>query len=282
MKRRQQFLIILALVCFSTPALAAVDWSVNATLETKTAIKDVATSFDGKNVFVLTEADELVMYDEAGVQQGSMQVAPAMDKLVISGFQKAGVPEQITLVNSATGQIQKISFSLVARIDTTGSPFLGSAEAPVEVVIFSDFQCPYCAQAGTLLEEILEQNPESVKIIFKHFPLNFHEQAQPAAQAAIAAHQQGKFWQYHDLLYANHKSLTAASYEAFAQELGLDMTAFNRDRRSRTVQQQLVKDINIGKQIGVTGTPAVFVNGHRVKKRTPEVIQAMIDAELKK
>ncbi len=128
---------------------------------------------------------------------------------------------------------------------------------------------------------MLEQNPDTVKIVFKHFPLNFHKEAQAAAQAAIAAHNQGKFWQYHDKLYENHKTLSAQSYEKFATELGLDLTAFNRDRNSPQARQQMATDMNIGRQAGVNSTPAIYVNGHRVKQRTPQVIQSMIDAELK-
>jgi len=129
---------------------------------------------------------------------------------------------------------------------------------------------------------VLEQNPDTVKIIFKHFPLNFHAQAQEAALASLAAHNQGKFWQYHDLLFANHKTLAPESYEAFAATLGLEMTAFNRDRRSPQARQQLMADIKSGKEAHVTGTPAIFVNGHRVQNRNIADIQAMIAAEIKK
>ncbi len=129
---------------------------------------------------------------------------------------------------------------------------------------------------------MLEQNPDTVKIVFKHFPLGFHKQAQAAAQAAIAAHNQGKFWQYHDKLYENHKTLNPQSYETFATELGLDLAAFNRDRKAPQTRQQMVADMQIGKKAGVSGTPAIFINGHRVKKRSQEIIQSMIDAELKK
>lgn len=129
---------------------------------------------------------------------------------------------------------------------------------------------------------MLEQNAENVKIVFKHFPLSFHAQAQPAAQAAIAAHKQGKFWQFHDKLYENHKTLSPQSYQQFAKELGLDLAAFDRDRQDQQALAQIAADIAVGKQAGVNGTPAIFVNGHRVTQRTPQMIQAMIDAELKK
>lgn len=129
---------------------------------------------------------------------------------------------------------------------------------------------------------MLEQNPDTVKIVFKHFPLNFHKQAQPAALASIAAAKQGKFWQYQDKLYENHTSLDATSYEKFATELDLDLAAFNRVRNSPQARKEMVTDINIGRKAGVSGTPAIFVNGHRVKQRSAQSIQAMIDAELKK
>ncbi|MBU0682507.1 MAG: hypothetical protein KKD73_13910 [Proteobacteria bacterium] len=140
MKLRQNIIVILIALCLPAPTLAAVDWSVDKTIETKTAIKNMATSFDGKTFFILTKAGELVMYDDNGIIQGNMKVAPGMDKIFLSGFQKAGVPEQLIVVNSTTGQMQQLSFSVVAKIDITGSPFLGNPEAPVALVVFSDFQ----------------------------------------------------------------------------------------------------------------------------------------------
>ncbi len=140
MKLQKYFLVVLAFFCISTPALAEVDWSVDKSIDTKSAIKDIVTSFDGKTLFVLNQNNELVMYDDAGNAKGSMKVDTGMDKILLSGFQKAGVPEQIFVSNSKTGQIQKLSFSVVAQIDITGSPFLGNPEAPVAMVVFSDFQ----------------------------------------------------------------------------------------------------------------------------------------------
>lgn len=140
MKLRKHILIILTVLCLPTSALATIDWSVNQTIETKVAIKDIATSFDGTSLLVLTKANELVMYDGAGKIEGSMPVDPGMDKIMISGFAKGGMPEQIFVSNSANGQIQKITFSRVVQLDITGSPFLGNAEAPVALVVFSDFQ----------------------------------------------------------------------------------------------------------------------------------------------
>jgi protein-disulfide isomerase len=140
MKQRTTILLLLTALCLPAPSSAAVDWLVEKTMETKTAITAMATSFDGKNFFVLTKAGELLMLDEAGVELGSLKVAPGMDRIFLSGFQKAGVPEQLFVANSSSGRIQQLSFSLVAQIDVGNSPFLGNPAAPVALVVFSDFQ----------------------------------------------------------------------------------------------------------------------------------------------
>ena len=122
---------------------------------------------------------------------------------------------------------------------------------------------------------------DSVKIVFKNYPLGIHKMAKPAALAGIAAAKQGQFWSYHDLLYENYKTLSEEKFIQFATELKLDMKKFQRDKRSPTSQQRLQKDIMAAGSAEVTGTPAIFVNGRRVQKRSLENIQKMIDAELK-
>jgi protein-disulfide isomerase len=122
---------------------------------------------------------------------------------------------------------------------------------------------------------------DTVKIVFKHYPLNFHAMARPAAEAGIAAANQGKFWAYHDLLYENYNSLSTEKFTKFAEKIGLDMAKFNRDLKSPATRDRLRQDMQAAQQAGVTGTPSIFINGRRVGKRTPENIQKMIDAELK-
>ncbi len=140
MKLHRHIIVTLIALYLPASALAAIDWSVDQSIETKASIKHMAPSFDGNSLFVLTGTNELVMYDASGKALGSMKVDPGMDQIHLSGFQKAGVPEQIFVANSATGQIQRLSFSLVAKIDLSGSPFLGNADAPVALVVYSDFQ----------------------------------------------------------------------------------------------------------------------------------------------
>ncbi len=122
---------------------------------------------------------------------------------------------------------------------------------------------------------------DSIKIVFKHYPLSFHNMAKPAALAGVAAANQGKFWAYHDLLYENYKALSAEKFIQFATQLGLDIQQFKRDITSATTLQQVQKDMIAAQQAGVTGTPTIFINGRRVGQRSPENIQKMINAELK-
>lgn len=127
-----------------------------------------------------------------------------------------------------------------------------------------------------LLEQVLKQNPITVKVVFKNFPLQKHALAGPAAAAALAAQEQGKFWQYHDLLFAEAK-LNPDSFVKIAKKLGLDLDRFNKDRESPMLQEKLTKDVTEANTLGITGTPAVFVNGRKLNERSVEELQRMID-----
>jgi len=125
---------------------------------------------------------------------------------------------------------------------------------------------------------VLEKNPETVKIVFKHLPLRMHKMAEPAALAAIAAQNQGKFWQMHDAMFSAPK-LSRESIDKSARDVGLDMEQFKKDMNSPQTKQKLAKDLADARQTGVSGTPTLFVNGRRVKDRGPEAIQKMIGQE---
>ncbi len=123
-------------------------------------------------------------------------------------------------------------------------------------------------------------NPETVKLVFKNLPLRMHNQAEPAALAAIAAQNQGKFWQMHDALFGVEK-LTKESIEAAAASIGLNMEQFKKDLADPATKQRLYKDMADAKKADVSGTPTLFINGQRVKNRSLPAIQATIDRELK-
>jgi protein-disulfide isomerase len=133
-----------------------------------------------------------------------------------------------------------------------------------------------------LLQQVLEENPEKVKIVFKQFPLAMHKMARKSAAAALAANEQDKYWEYHDTLLENVSSLSDAKLQEIAESIGLDMEKFNRDIADVSIQKAITDDVRNGQQVGVRGTPTVFVNGKRMKSRSRQSFQQMIDAELRK
>jgi len=128
---------------------------------------------------------------------------------------------------------------------------------------------------------LLEKNPETIKIVFKHFPLNSHRFAATAALATYAAQKQGKFWQYHDLVFENFRTLSNEKFTDFAKKLQLNMPQFQRDMGSQEAKQYVTTDYQSGAAAGVSGTPAIFINGRRLRDRSPNGFQKIIDAELK-
>jgi predicted DsbA family dithiol-disulfide isomerase len=148
-----------------------------------------------------------------------------------------------------------------AEIDLQGAPVKGALMAPVTIVEFSDFQCPACRKAAPDLAKVIRDLGGKAKLVFKHFPLAQHTHAEKAARAAVAAQNQGKFWEYHDLVFENQHRLDDASFERFAKELGLDLDRFREDLESDAVKSRVKADRQHGLDAGVQGTPAIFVNG---------------------
>jgi len=120
----------------------------------------------------------------------------------------------------------------------------------------------------------------SIKIVFKHMPLRMHKNAKPAAMASIAAQKQGKFWEYHDELFLHSRSLTPDTFTKIAEQINLDMTMFNKDMNSPDSRKRVEQDMKDAKNAGVTGTPAIFINGRKLKKRNAAAAQKIIDEEL--
>jgi protein-disulfide isomerase len=131
-----------------------------------------------------------------------------------------------------------------------------------------------------LFEQVLDKYPENVKVVFKHYPLTFHKQALPAALASMAAAEQGKFWEYHDELFINQKSLAKEKYLEIAENLGLDLKKFSLDMMRPSLRQKIEQDVAEAKKAGVTGTPTIFVNGRKLKNRDIAAISKLIDEEL--
>ena len=172
----------------------------------------------------------------------------------------------------------------VARVEpgVAGAPVRGPAAAPVTIVEFSDFQCPYCKQVVPTLAQVLSRYGEKVKLVFRDFPIDsLHPQARKAAEAARCAHDQGKFWEFHDALFAGAPNASAEQLKTYAQQVGLDVPSFERCLGSRTHTAAVQKDVEEGTRLGVTGTPAFFVNGELLSGAQPlESFVRVIEREL--
>jgi protein-disulfide isomerase len=127
---------------------------------------------------------------------------------------------------------------------------------------------------------LLEKYSGKIRLVFKNFPLRNHKLAQPAAQAALAAGKQGKFWEYHDKVFENYNKLSDELLEQFAKDLGLDVDRFKKERGNPEITSLINRDIREGSRIGVRGTPTIFVNGKRLEQRSPEAFSAAIESEL--
>jgi len=166
-------------------------------------------------------------------------------------------------------------------VSTKGSPSKGNPDAQIAVVEFSDFQCPFCGRVTPTLKQIEREYGEQVRIVFKHLPLRMHSKAPAAHAAAEAAHRQGKFWEMHDLIFANQREMSETKYVEYAEQIGLDMDRFKRDVAAADVKSKVDADAAEAQKLGVTGTPGFFVNGRFLSGAQPfAAFKSLIDQEL--
>jgi protein-disulfide isomerase len=158
----------------------------------------------------------------------------------------------------------------------------GDNEAPVTIMAFSDYQCPYCIRSEPVLAEVLARYPENVRIIHRHFPLDsIHPFARPASEAAMCADEQGKFWEFHDAIFARQGRLEAESFAEIGEELALDLDALGSCMEERRYEAFVQADFVAGQAAGVTGTPAFFINGIPLKgARDADDLSRVVDSEL--
>ncbi len=161
-------------------------------------------------------------------------------------------------------------------------PALGPEDAPVTIVEFSDFQCPFCARAGPIVKALNAKYPEQVRIVYRHFPLDsIHPRARPAAEASACADEQGAFWPFHDLLFANTRALSDEDFARYAGEVGIDAEKFAQCMSEERHKDQVERDLQEGRRVGVSGTPSFFVNGRMLGGAQPvEEFVRLIEDEL--
>jgi protein-disulfide isomerase len=169
----------------------------------------------------------------------------------------------------------------VYQISTDDQPSRGVASAPVTLIEFTDYQCPSCAAMQPVLERVVSEYGERLRLVVRDFPLQQHANAFKAAEAAEAARAQGKYWEYIKLLFANQQALDVPKLKEYATQLGLDRQKFDAMLDSGQFATKVQSDLNDGSRIGVNATPTIFVNGRPLEERSYEGLKALIDAALK-
>lgn len=202
------------------------------------------------------------MGSEATAKAGAQQLAPANND------------------GGAAAPAQRV------QVSADDDPAIGAKNAQVTIIEFSDFECPFCGRALPTVKQVLKDYEGKVRVVYRDFPLSFHPNAQKAAEAAECADDQGKFWEYHDKLFANQQALTVDNLKQYAKDLGLDAAKFNSCLDSGKYASEVQKDMAAGSAAGVSGTPTFFIgndeNGYQmiVGAQPYAVIKAAIDAEL--
>ncbi|MFO0621350.1 MAG: thioredoxin domain-containing protein [Polyangia bacterium] len=200
--------------------------------------------------------------------------AKVYDEIMKNAVEKAAAPAAAD---------DEESDKTVYKVDPGEGPSFGSKNAPVTIVEFSDFQCPFCSRVIPTVKKIKETYKDKVRVVWRNYPLPFHQDAKPAAEAALAAHAQGKFWEMHDKLFENQRALDRSSLEKYAAEIGLDVSRFKADLDAGRYKSQVEADFNYGNSLpgGGMGTPTFFINGRKIAGAYPfEKFDAMIKEAL--
>ena len=171
---------------------------------------------------------------------------------------------------AAPGLSSSVAPTAIVNVVTADDPSIGVSDAPVTIVEFGDFECPFSKQVQPIIKQMVNKYPDAVRFIYRDFPLvDINAQAVSAAEAANCAKLQGKFWQFHDQLFGGQDKLGAAFYDVIGDSLGLDMASFKRCRDNRQTLLEIQDDLKVGVAAGVKGTPTFFVNGRKLEGALP-------------
>ena len=246
------------------------------------AAKLTEQEVDAKIVAV-TDADILEWYqvNAARVQGAPLdQVRERIRSLILQQRTQTAYSDYVDQLRSKT-TVRILLDPPRQKIATANSPAKGPANAPIELVEFSDFQCPFCLNARPTVTKVLDTYGDQIKFVHRHFPLPNHPNAWPAAEASECAAEQGQFWPYHDRLFANSTKLTDADLKQAAAELGMNSGRFNDCVDSHKYKAKVDADLKAGTEAGINGTPAFFINGRMISGAQPfDTFKRIIDDEL--
>jgi len=204
----------------------------------------------------------------------SMNAVRYVARLVEQGYTDTEVGEALT---------KRYRSSLPKAIDVAEAPVKGNVAAKVSLVEFADYECPHCKRLQSVLKQVMDEFRGEVKLYFKHYPLPQHTNARLAAEAAVAAQKQGKFWQFEEKLWANQENLTPAELEKFAKEVGLDVAKFRQDIEAPATKARVQKDRVDGGTLGLSSTPTLYINGREfTDPRDADSLREWIKEDLQK
>lgn len=240
----------------------------------------------GRRVQPVTEGQVMAFYQENQAQMQGRALAamsPAIRRYLEEQQRTAAHRALVDELRKAGPRIEMVldapRYEVAIAPD---DPVLGGASAPVTLIEFSDFQCPFCQRVMPTLKQLREAYGDRVRIVWKDFPLTaIHPQAFKAAEAGQCAREQGKFWEYHDRLFANQQALQPEFLKTYAADLGLDAATFNACLDTAKYAERVQEQMGVGSALGVGSTPSVFINGRLVSGAHPyETFAAIIDEEL--
>ncbi len=252
----------------------------------KTTAQNLLRTEINAKIIRLTEADAKKYFD-----QNKSRIKGNYEEIKVSLINYLQEQESLRTQNMYAAKLRanaKIATFLEApslpksSVSIDDQPIIGNPDAPVTIIVFTDFECPSCALTHPVLESLTQEFADKIKIVMKDFPLKKHANALGAAVAARAARAQGKYREYAAILFANQKDLSATKLREYAAQAGLDVKKFNLALQSPTLLENVNRDIKEGTQIGINSTPSIFINGHCVEDRSAEKMKILIEAALKK
>jgi protein-disulfide isomerase len=230
-----------------------------------------------------TDAEIQKVYDDNKAQLQGQTLEQVKPRIVEFLKQQKGAGRQQEYITELKGKYKTTVALKPPKVEvaTAGRPARGGAEsAPVTIIEFSDYECPYCKRAEETVKKVMATYGDKVRLVYRHYPLEFHANARPAAEASACAAAQGKFWEYHDKLMAA-SDLSEAKLKSTAGELGLDQAKFDECFAKKQFKGDVDKDMADASSVGVTGTPAFFINGRMLSGAQPfEKFKEVIDEEL--
>ena len=246
-------------------------------IDSPARILDTAASADGRMIFSLTPGEVIVysgidgkVLDRIPVEKRFTRLTPLEEgRLILFGDDPPGL------------DILKVD--RIYDVNTAGRAFRGDENAKAVIAVFDDYECPYCSRLESRFDMLVKEYAGKVKLVIKHFPIPSHRFAYQAAMAALAAGNQGKFWEFHAALFQNYTALNDQKIREIADSLKLDRERFEKDLNSPQSQELILQDMQEGQEMDVRGTPTVFLNGKKVDnrefRRLPDLINDILAKE---